>query len=81
MFVHFYSYVDVGVALELSHIGTSSAGRYSTPSIRRSLLSGSWALSRLVSRPGWLPKTFLKVKSALGARYLACACKVWCFFL
>ena len=51
--------------------GTFSAGQYSMLSTHSSLFSGSMALSKLMTRLGCLPKTFLKVRSALGFKYFA----------
>ena len=51
--------------------GASSAGRYSTSSMNSSgPRNGSSALSRLITKSGCSPNTFLKVRSALGSRYL-----------
>ena len=50
--------------------GTSSGERYSIDSISSPLLRGRRALSRLITRSGCSPNTFLKVRSAFGSRYL-----------
>ena len=50
--------------------GTSSGVRYSTDSISSPLFKGRRALSKLITRSGCSPNTFLKVKSAFGSRYL-----------
>ena len=50
--------------------GTSSGVRYSMETILPSPGRGRSALSRLIIKSGCSPKTFLKVKSALGSTYL-----------